>query len=130
MSGANCGLPSNNRLVACYRGVTNGVTADYTARSRGLQMGQLPPVITRNYVSVTWYNVTKVARMGWGGGDSGGAVFAGNGSPYYALGLQVAGTGANDGTVCTAGTGCSACFTRWSNIEQDLGFALNPITGQ
>jgi hypothetical protein len=81
-------------------------------------------------VSVIWYNVAKVSHMGWGGGDSGGPVFAGNGSPYDALGIQVAGRGANSGGVCTAGDACSVYFTRWDKIEEDLGFAVNPITGQ
>jgi hypothetical protein len=89
---------------------------------------QSSPWVTK---SVIWYNVTRVAHMGWGGGDSGAAVFAGNGSPYYALGSQFAGTGTYDqNTICNNGTSCAVYFTRWSKIEQDLGFSLNPITGQ
>ena len=81
--------------------------------------------------SVIFYNVTRVAHIGWGGGDSGAPVFAGNGSPYYAVGMQVAASGSQDSNhVCNAGTSCVMYFTRWSNIEADLGFSLNPITGQ
>jgi hypothetical protein len=82
-------------------------------------------------VSLMFYNVTRVTHAGFGGGDSGGPVFAGNGLPYYALGMEVAGQGhLNSDKICDAGTGCSFFFTRWSNIEQDLGYTLNPVTGQ
>ena len=82
-------------------------------------------------VTFMYYNVTKVAHIGWGLGDSGAPVFAGNGSPYSALGMQVAAAVSSmSGNVCNAGAGCAIYFTRWSNIEQDLGFSINPITGQ
>lgn len=75
------------------------------------------------------WNVTKVDHAGWGYGDSGGPVFAGDGAPYYALGIQSAGTGPNDGRICTGGTACAFLFARWSLIEQTLGMGtLNPAT--
>jgi hypothetical protein len=76
-------------------------------------------------------NVARVAHAGWGGGDSGGAVFAGNGYPYYALGIVAAGTGSTGGGAnCIAGTACAFYFSRWDRIEQVLGFTLNPNTVQ
>jgi hypothetical protein len=82
-------------------------------------------------ISFVYYNVTRVAHIGWGSGDSGGPVFAGNGSPYVALGMQVSASGhRNSNAVCDDGTACAIFFTRWANIEQDIGFTLNPITGQ
>lgn len=78
-----------------------------------------------------YFNVTRVAHAGWGFGDSGGPVFAGNGAPYYALGIMVAGTGTHDGRICTAGMNCAFFFTRWSLIEQAIGgYTLNPATTQ
>lgn len=85
-----------------------------------------------------WYmNVVKVRSAGWGEGDSGGVVFGGNGAPYYALGMIVAGGGkrSTDTKYCTAGTACSYFFTPWAAIEQSarnvLGNGtLNPITTQ
>lgn len=87
-----------------------------------------PPTVWK---SLIFYNVARVAHAGWGGGDSGGAVFAGNGSPYYALGIQVAGSGGTGGGItCTGGTACAFYFTRWDKIQQVLGFTLNPNTVQ
>lgn len=66
--------------------------------------------------------------MGQGPGDSGGPVFAGNGTPYSALGIHVAGTGTwNASFDCTAGTACTEYFEKWSNIEAKVG-TLSPIT--
>lgn len=86
------------------------------------------------------YNVAKVLHAGWGFGDSGGVVFADGGSPYYALGIQVAGEGhtANFGpgvVRCDAGTACSFFFQPWWAMEQSVqhvlgGGTLNPVTTQ
>jgi hypothetical protein len=82
-------------------------------------------------VWIAYFNVSRVSHAGWGFGDSGGPVFAGNTSPYYALGIQVSGTGANNGLICTAGTNCAFFFSRWSFIEEDSGVGtLNPATSQ
>lgn len=59
------------------------------------------------------------------GGDSGGPVFAGNGSPYHALGITTAAS-----TNCT-GDECYFIFSKWSEIEAWLGQGpLNPVTSQ
>jgi hypothetical protein len=89
-------------------------------------------------VQIGFVNVVKVAGAGIGWGDSGGVVFAGNGSPYYAMGITVAGSGfkSTDGKYCTSGTLCSFWFTPWSAIQQSIRYAtgvngtLNPITTQ
>ncbi len=84
-------------------------------------------------VWVFYWNLTRVNHAGWGWGDSGGPVFAGNGSPYYAVGIQVGGSGQNpnDTVYCTAGTNCTFYFIRWSEIELKLGLGtLNPATNQ
>ena len=60
-------------------------------------------------------------------GDSGGPVFAGNGSPYHALGIV---SGGNGDTSCN-GSQCYFWFSKWSEIEARLGQgSLNPITSQ
>lgn len=82
-------------------------------------------------VYLAYLNVTKVNHAGWGYGDSGGPVFAGNTSPYYALGIEVSGTGTDNGLNCTAGMNCAFFFTRWSFLEQSIGIGgLNPATSQ
>lgn len=80
---------------------------------------------------VLYWNLTKVAHAGWGYGDSGGPVFAGNASPYYALGIDATGTGTDDGRICIDGLNCAFYFSRWSFIEQDIGIGgLDPSTSQ
>jgi hypothetical protein len=80
-------------------------------------------------VWVLYWNVTKVNHAGWGPGDSGGPVFARGASPYYAVGIQVSGSGPNNGYVCTGGMACSYYFARWSFIEQVIGLGtLDPRT--
>jgi len=84
-------------------------------------------------VWVFYWNVTRVNHAGFGLGDSGGPVFAGNGSPYYALGIQVAGTGMlpTDTLVCSNGVNCAFFFNRWEEIENYLQIGqLNPATSQ
>jgi hypothetical protein len=73
--------------------------------------------------------VSHVAHIGIGIGDSGGPVFAGNGTPYYALGIVVAGI-FRDLTeeICSLGSGCQMWFVRWSDMEAALGLGpLNPV---
>ena len=89
-------------------------------------------------MQIAYVNVIKVAHAGVGWGDSGGVVFAGDGAPYYALGIQVAGSGfkSTDSQYCTNGALCSFWFTPWSAIQQSIRYAtgvdgtLNPITIQ
>lgn len=90
------------------------------------------PNVGQPGVWLYYSNLTRVNHAGWGQGDSGAPVFAGNGSPYYALGLQVAGTGAKlNEAVCSNGTSCAFYFIRWSAIEAWLGLGtLNPTTVQ
>lgn len=76
---------------------------------------------------ILYYNVTRVTHAGWGSGDSGAPVFAGNGSPYYALGSVTTAEGSGD--PCTSGQACAFYFSRWANIEQALGLGpLSPVT--
>jgi hypothetical protein len=82
-----------------------------------------------------WFtNLTQIDHIGWGHGDSGGPVFAGNGgAPYYPLGTFIAGSGHQnpDTRVCDAGVQCRGFFVRWGAIETQLGIGpLNPATVQ
>ena len=90
------------------------------------------PNVGQPGVWVFYWNLTRVNHAGWGLGDSGGPVFAGNGSPYFALGIQVAGSGNKPNEiVCTNGMTCAFYFNRWSAIEAWLGLGtLNPTTVQ
>lgn len=88
-----------------------------------------------SYRWILYEGVTRVAHAGWGQGDSGGPVFARRvrSDPYYALGIQVAGTTGgpvgNNAVVCDTGTACAFYFSRWSNIEAAIGLGtLNPAT--
>jgi hypothetical protein len=94
-------------------------------------------------VEIEYFNVVKVAHAGWGIGDSGGVVFAGNsggGSPYVALGILVAGEGgltkfSNEVTRCNVGTGCAFYYIPWAEMEQSISAvlgsgSLNPATTQ
>jgi hypothetical protein len=76
--------------------------------------------------------VTLVRNMASGPGDSGGAVFAGNGSPYSAVGIHVASSGPrnSDGS-CPDPDLCFSWFFKWSSIEARLGLGpLRPETTQ
>jgi hypothetical protein len=59
-----------------------------------------------------------VDEAGWGGGDSGAAVFARQiaGGPYYALGINNGGDGPHVNQVCTS-IDCRFYFTAWAAIE-------------
>jgi hypothetical protein len=77
----------------------------------------------------------KVTGIGIAYGDSGGPVFARavSGGPYYALGIVAAGTmsigGGLPAASCLEGSLCKMWFTRWNNLESDLGLgSLNPKT--
>ncbi|HYN82380.1 MAG TPA: hypothetical protein VES88_12825 [Gemmatimonadaceae bacterium] len=84
-----------------------------------------------NHLYLALQNVARVAHAGHGGGDSGGAVFAGNGSPYYALGIHVGGDGTISNGICNAGVNCAFYFARWDRIEARFGLGpLNPNTVQ
>jgi hypothetical protein len=109
----------------------------------GTTTGQIITPLTTGYVSYDWgffglklayySNITRIEHMGWGGGDSGGPVFAGNGgAPYYSLGIVVAGGGhENAQKICDAGMQCVVIFVRWTLMETQLGIGhLNPATTQ
>lgn len=77
-----------------------------------------------------YQGVTIVLHAGQGEGDSGASVFAGNGTPYTALGILIAGAGSLDSNgVCNNGSLCRFAFFKWSNIEAKLNVGtINPIT--
>jgi hypothetical protein len=75
------------------------------------------------------HGVTVNTALGLGG-DSGGAVFAGNGAPYHALGILNASNGGS-GPTPACGNRCLFFFSKWSEIEARLGQGiLNPVTSQ
>jgi hypothetical protein len=89
--------------------------------------GICPP----NQVRLLAYMASRSVHIGWGVGDSGSPVFGGNGSPYYALGIQTAGEGHMNGSgICDAGMACFVWFTRWSDIVLHLGLQISPTTVQ
>jgi hypothetical protein len=114
----------------------------------GTTTGQIDAAIMSGYLTLDWGptggstkveyldNLTRVAHAGWGGGDSGSPVFAGNGVtgggyPYYVLGILVGGFGTVDGNKrCNQGSTCAFAFNRWADIETQLGKKLNPATNQ
>lgn len=67
--------------------------------------------------------------MANGGGDSGGPVFAGNGTPYTALGLLVARFGNADASgACINPDVCASIFVKWEELENAIGYGpLSPI---
>lgn len=72
---------------------------------------------------IDFEDATRVNHVASGEGDSGASVFAGNGSPYSALGILIAG---NAPDICVNSTACSFGFHKWSNLENTLG--LGPLT--
>jgi hypothetical protein len=84
-----------------------------------------------------WVRFTNQVRvntaLAWQG-DSGGSVFAGNGSPYHALGIVVGSNGVQDPSPVAPGCSGDQCyfwFSKWSEIVARLGQgSLNPITLQ
>lgn len=113
----------------------SGQTTGTTTGGIDLPCAQLPSFVPwPGSPAKTLYHwcVARVAFAGWGGGDSGGSVFARkvSGGPYWALGIQVAGGPAGQG-VCTAGQLCAFYFTSWTSIEATLNVGmLNPRTVQ
>jgi hypothetical protein len=121
-------------------------TFNYVAKSgfaTGTTSGQIdvpsgPALLTYTWgvngglgpVTAFFPNAIHVAHIGFGGGDSGGPVWAGNRSPYRALGILVGGTGHENGVaVCDAGVDCGIILNRWTDIEAQLGLGrLNPAT--
>jgi hypothetical protein len=87
------------------------------------------PCVSNPYL--LWQRVTQVLHMGGGTGDSGGAVFSGNGLPYNALGIVVSGGPSVDvNGNCNAGSACFVFFARWDEMQLRLGLTLNPATVQ
>jgi hypothetical protein len=87
------------------------------------------PCVSNKYVLNQ--RVAQVLHIGVGGGDSGGAVFSGNGLPYNALGIStVAGPHFNSNGVCDVGASCYLFFARWDEIQLRTGLTLNPATVQ
>jgi hypothetical protein len=119
--------------------VPQGIGVHKSGRTTGTTTGALDLATTQVPVQLLWQgttkwilyqNVTRLTHIGNGPGDSGGAIFAGNGTPYSALGILVAGNGNHDSNDnCTSGTTCSVLFFKWSNIEAKLGLGtLSPVT--
>lgn len=99
-----------------------------------VQYIQFVPWNTPGYSKTVLYtNMTRIDRIGFGVGDSGGPVFVenhGSGAPYYAVGIVAIGLGAVDTNGnCKVGNGCTILVTRWDQMEAALGLGtLNPKT--
>lgn len=96
---------------------------------------QVPWPLGSSTMRTIWFmNATRVAQGGWGEGDSGAPVFAREvaGGPYWALGIEFAGSGSMNGSgQCNAGPACKFFFSPWREIEARLGLGpLNPRTVQ
>jgi hypothetical protein len=69
-------------------------------------------------------------HMGWGTGDSGAPVFARlwEGGAYYALGIEVAGTGPYDPfTKICSNSACRMMFSPWTAIQSRTSLYLSPV---
>jgi hypothetical protein len=120
--------PEYTKDTLHHDGNKSGRTTGTTSGAITFVMGDLPVQICWPVASFCtpskWLllkNVTEVHAAS-GQGDSGGPVFTGNpgnGSPYAALGILSAFTGAS-GSVCT-GSSCYYYFARWDMIVPRLG---------
>lgn len=92
-----------------------------------------PPVPTgcKSQRVLRWIDASAVRGLVADGGDSGGAVFSGDGWPYAALGILIGSFGdIYNGTCLNEDKlDCTAIFHKWSAIEDRIGWgALNPAT--
>ena len=113
-SGYRTGTTTGAFLTSCYWGAASSIPWPSTPNA-----------------TLEWRCISVVDHAGWGLGDSGGVVFGRNtpGGTYFALGIQVGGSGPTYASgpltgVCSAGAACRFLFNKWSDIEYALGFPL------